>query len=165
MTTFEIAEKYKKLYEIINNSNIDPETGEVLYEIDEALEYEIKQLDDTRDKKLESIEYLKREFKKSEEALKEEAKRLTDRAKSFTNKIEELKKLQDILLDGEKLKTDKFTFYYKNTKSVDVDINTLPSEYKKVEYKALKAEISKALKAGKEVAGAKFVENTSLIVK
>ena len=165
MTTFEIAGKYKKLYEIINSSNIDPETGEVLYEIDEALEYELKQLDDTRDKKLESIEYLKREFKKSEEALKEEAKRLTDRAKSFTNKIEELKKLQDILLDGEKLKTDKFTFYYKNTKSVVVDINTTPSEYKKVEYKALKAEISKALKAGKEVAGAKFVENTSLVVK
>lgn len=165
MTTFEIGAEFRALEDLINNS-IDPETGEVLYDVNEALQYEIEALKSTRDDKLESIEYLKRELKASEEALKEEAKRLKKRADSLKKKQDYLKGLQDYLLKGKKLKTDKFTFSYRISKSVDIlNIELLPSEFKAVEYKPLKTEISKALKDGKEVAGAELIENKSLSVR
>lgn len=69
-------------------------------------------------------------------------------------------------MQGEKLKSDKFTFSYRITKSVDVlNIELLPSDFKVIEYKPLKKEIAKALKDGKEVEGALLVEKKSLSVR
>ena len=62
MTTFEIMQEYRALEELIENS-YDPESGEVLYDVDEVLKEEIEKLQENREQKLESIEYLKRELK------------------------------------------------------------------------------------------------------
>ena len=165
MTTFDIAKEYRALEELIENS-YDHETGEVVYDVDEVLKEDIEKLQDKKINKLERLEYLKREFKAKEDALKVEANRLRERAKSFNKKQEYFKKMQDFLLQGEKLKTDKFTFSYRTTKSVDIlNVEILPCEFKVVEYKPLKKEIAKALKEGKEVEGAELVEKKSLSIR
>ncbi len=158
MRTFEIKQELFALQELMEQDDINMETGEVIDNSDEinslsdALDVEI-------DDKLDGIEYIKREFKAVEKSLAEEIKRLQQRKAMMARKQEQLKQLQDFILSGEKRKTDKFTFYYGRSESVSLfDESLIPSEYIKLEPKIDKTEIKKALKRGEEVAGATLSE-------
>ena len=168
MKTFDILSEYYSLMEMIeeaeNNPEFNPETGEVI-PVEEILKDEIEKLDGEKVTKLENIEYLKRDNKSKIDTLNEEIKRLQGRKKSFENANNNLAKLQDYLLKGEKLKTDKFTFSYRKSKAVEiVDEDLIPDEYKKIEYKVNKIELKKVLENTK-IQGAELVEKQSLSVR
>jgi uncharacterized small protein (DUF1192 family) len=168
MKTFDIMQEYCSLLELIeeaeSNPEFNPETGEVI-PVEEILKEEIERLQGEKVTKLENIEYLKRDNKSKIEALSEEIKRLQARKKSFENANSNLAKLQDYLLQGEKLKTDKFTFSYRKSKVVNiVDEDLIPDEYKKIEYKVDKMKLKKILEKEK-IQGAELIEKKSLSVR
>ena len=168
MKTFDILSEYYTLMELIeeaeNNPEYNPETGEII-PVEEILKEEIEKLEGEKIEKLENIEYLKRDNKSKIDTLADEIKRLQGRKKSFENANDNLTKLQDYLLQGEKLKTDKFTFSYRKSKVVNiVDEDLIPDEYKKIEYKVDKMKLKKILEKEK-IQGAELIEKKSLSVR
>lgn len=165
MTTFTILSEYHAINDLQESIEYDEETGELI-DNSETIKELLNELEADKDSKLDNIEYMKRNFKVSEDGLSSEIKRLTERKNSMKKKQEQLIKLQDFLLNGEKVKTDKFTFFYGSSKSVDIeDESAIPEAYLKVEFKVNKTEIAKSLKAGGAVTGAKLIEKTSLKVR
>ena len=168
MKTFDILSEYYALMELIeeaeNNPEYNPETGEVI-PVEEILKDEIEKLQGEKIEKLENIEYLKRDNKSKIDTLNEEIKRLQGRKKSFEKANDNLTKLQDYLLQGEKLKTDKFTFSYRKSKAVEItNEDLIPDEYKKIEYKVDKMKLKKILEKEK-IQGAELIEKKSLSVR
>jgi DNA repair exonuclease SbcCD ATPase subunit len=168
MKTFDILSEYYSLMELIeeaeNNPEYNPETGEII-PVEEILKEEIEKLEGEKIEKLENIEYLKRDNKSKIDTLADEIKRLQGRKKSFENANDNLTKLQDYLLQGEKLKTDKFTFSYRKSKAVEIiNEDLIPDEYKKIEYKVDKMKLKKALENTK-IQEAELVEKKSLSVR
>ncbi len=164
-TTFSILAEFKAINELTNEVEYDEETGEVI-DNTETIKTLLDELNNSKEEKLDNIEYVKREFKMRETALQDEIKRLQERKASMASKQEQLKNLQEFLMNGEKVKTDKFTFSYGTTKSVDItDESAIPEAYLKVEFKVNKTELAKVLKAGGAVDGAELVEKTSLRVR
>ncbi len=165
MRTFEIKQELFALQELMEQDDVDMETGEVVDNSD-AINSLSDALDVEIDDKLDGIEYIKREFKAVEKSLSDEIKRLQQRKAMMARKQEQLKQLQDFILSGEKRKTDKFTFYYGRSESVSLfDESLIPSEYIKLEPKIDKTEIKKALKRGEEIAGATLSESINLGVR
>ena len=164
-TTFSILSEFKAMHELTDEIEFDEETGEVIDNTD-TIKALLDELNNSKEDKLDNIEYVKREFKMREAALQDEIKRLTARKASMVSKQDQLKGLQEFLMNGEKVKTDKFTFSYGTTKSVEIeDESEIPEAYLKVEFKVNKTEIAKALKAGGAITGAKLIEKTSLRVR
>lgn len=117
MKTFEILEQFRKLEDMMNE--FDSETGEFIYK-EEDLAYFVKDLNEKKELKLNNIEDLKREYKARNEALKDKIKSLQSKVKQNDKTIDNLLFLQNVLLDGEKLKTDEYNFFYKSSQSVIV---------------------------------------------
>lgn len=164
-STFTILEEFRAINELTSEVEFDEETGEVI-DNTETIKVLLAELNNSKEEKLDNIEYVKREFKLSEEGLQSEIKRLQERKASMVSKQDQLKKLQEFLLNGEKVKTDKFTFSYGTSKSVEIeDESEIPEAYLKVEFKVNKTEIGKALKAGGAITGAKLIEKTTLRVR
>lgn len=168
MRIFDIMSEYYALLEMIEqaeeNPEFNPETGEII-PVEEILKDEIAKLNDEKETKLENLEYLKREIKSNADSLADEIKRLQARKKSFENQVEKLKSLQEYLLQGEKLKTNKFTFSYRKSESIEVeDEDLIPDEFKIITYKIDKTNLKKALKED-EIKGAKIIEKRSLVVR
>lgn len=163
MTTFEIKQEYQALTELLENE-FDPETGEFV-DVESILKEEIEKLNDEKESKLENIEYLKRDFKAKSVSLKDEIKRLQARAKSFERQVENLTKLQIFLLNGEKLKTDKFTFSFRKSKAVEIENeDIIPDDFKVISYRVDKTKLKKVLE-NEVIPGAKIVEKKSLSVR
>lgn len=152
-----------KLYEIdqaILNC-IDLETGEII---------DTEQLDKLtmeRDAKLENVACWIKELKAEAEALKAEKMAFAKRQQVAENKMESLKKYLAYALDGKAFKTTRASVTFRKSQAVEVtDIYNLDENYLRYkEPEADKAAIKEALKAGKTVAGATLVENTSVIIK
>lgn len=117
MKVFEIKEQFRKLEEMMNE--INQETGEFIYST-ESLSHFVKELEEKKELKLNNIEDLKREYKSRNDALDDKIKSLQARKKQFNKIIDNLKFLQSVLLDGEKLKTDEYNFYFTTSKSLKV---------------------------------------------
>ena len=163
-TVFDIKEGYREVENMINTLD---ENGECAFSQDQINDY-INQLDGLKEEKLENIEYLKKEYLGDVNTLAEEIKRLQARKKSRENTIKDLNELQLDLLNGEKVKTAKFTFSFRKTESVEVlsdkdikDDKTL----NKVTIKPDLTAIKKAIKAGRTFEGISIVEKTSLLVR
>ena len=165
MKTFDIKQELFALRELLEQEDIDPETGEV-FDNSESIKQLSDELEVEIDDKLEGIEYIKREYKATEQMLASEIKRLQERKAMMARKQEQLKKLQDFILSGEKRKTDKFTFYYSSSESVNLfDESEVPSDYFKFEPKIDKTAIKKALKSGESVPGAELETKFNLAVR
>ena len=152
-----------KLYEIdeaILNC-IDIETGEII---------DAEQLDKLtmeREAKLENVACWIKELKAEAEALKAEKMAFAKRQQVAENKMESLKKYLAYALDGQAFKSTRVSVTFRKSQSVEVaDIWKLDENYLRYkEPEADKTAIKEALKAGKAVAGATLVENTSVIIK
>ena len=69
-------------------------------------------------------------------------------------------------VDGQRLKTEKFTFSFRKSSKVEVaDMDSLPQEFIKVERTVSRSELAKALKAGEQIEGAALIENQSLSIR
>lgn len=117
MKVFDIKSAFRELEEKMSEFN--PETGEFLHNEDEFKEF-IEALNEKKELKLNNIEDLKREYKSKIGGLEDKIKSLNGRKKQFEKIIDNLQFLQKVLLDGEKLKTDEYSFYFTTSKSVKV---------------------------------------------
>ena len=152
-----------KLYEIDQAilDCIDLETGEII---------DTEQLDKLtmeREAKLENVACWIKELKAEAEALKAEKMAFAKRQQVAENKMESLKKYLAYALDGQAFKTVRASVTFRKSQAVEIaDIYKLDENYLRYkEPEADKTAIKEALKAGKTVAGATLVENTSVIIK
>ena len=101
--------------------------------------------------------------------LKAEEKRLSERRKAMENNVVQMKeRMADTLktVDGQRLKTERFTFSFRKSTLVKVeDESVIPPQFIKVEKTISRAELAKALKNGKHIEGAKLIENQSLSIR
>ena len=152
-----------KLYEIDEaiTKCVDAETGEII----DAEQLDKLQME--REEKLESIALWIKDLKAEAEALKAEKMAFAERQKVAENKMESLKKYLAYALDGRAFKTTRASVSFRKSQAVEItDIYKLDENYLRYkEQEAEKTAIKEALKAGKEVAGATLVENTSVIIK
>lgn len=162
----------KPLYEInadidtLIESCIDPETGEVIEDLDERL----NELTIARAEKIENLAFVIKNYKAEAEKLDKFKKQVDARLKAYTNNIERLKRyLASCMNDGEKFKSTMNSIYFMHTKSVNVSDAFFAAEeneqYMRVKKEANKDAIKTALDAGETVAGAELVENISLVVR
>lgn len=152
-----------KLYEIDEaiTKCVDAETGEII---------DAEQLDKLymeKEEKLENIALWIKDLKAEAEALKAEKMAFAERQKVAENKMESLKKYLAYALDGKAFKTTRASVSFRKSQAVEIsDIYKLDENYLRYkEPEADKTAIKEALKAGKTVAGATLVENTSVIIK
>ena len=166
MTTFEIKDSFRKLEEMMNE--FDQETGEFIYST-ESLSHFVKELEEKRELKLNNIEDLKREYKARNDALDIKIKSLQARKKQNETQINNLKFFQEVLLDGEKLKTDEYTFYYTNSESVIVPdkIDESLGNFTKTTIEWDKTKIKDAIKLGEDLSsyGIGIQKKSSLAVR
>lgn len=140
---------------------VDLETGEII---------DTEQLDKLtmeREAKLENVACWIKELKAEAEALKAEKMAFAKRQQVAENKMESLKKYLAFALDGNAFKSTRASVTFRKSQAVEItDIYKLDENYLRYkEPEADKTAIKEALKAGKEVAGATLVENTSVIIK
>ncbi len=167
MNTYDIVTELYALRTLIETDSFDvnEETGEV-FDNSKVLQELSDELNVAKEDKADGIAYIMKEFKDAEKLLQDEIKRLQDRKAMMKRKQDSLKELLDYLLKGEKLKTNKFTFYYANSSKVVIeDEGAIPEQFLRVEYKIDKTEIGKQLKDFKEVAGATLEITNSLRIK
>ena len=140
---------------------VDAETGEI---IDTE---QLDRLQMERDTKLENVACWIKDLKAEAEALKNEKQALAERQKVAENKMESLKKYLAYALDGKAFKSTRASVLFRKSQAVEIaDIYKLDENYLRCrEPEADKTAIKEALKAGKTVAGATLVENTSVIIK
>ena len=140
---------------------VDLETGEI---IDTE---KLDKLQMEREKKLENVACWIKELKAEAEALKAEKMAFDERQKVADNKAESLKKWLAYALNGQAFKTTRASVSFRKSQKVEIaDIYKLDENYLRYkEPEADKTAIKEALKAGKTVAGATLVENTSVIIK
>ena len=119
--------------------------------------------------KLEGYAMVIKNIQSDIDGLKAEEKRLSDRRKAMENNVERMKQaMRDALLtvEGNRLKTDKFTFSFRKSTSVQITDETLiPPQFIQTETKVVKTDIAKMLKDGAQIPGASLVENQSLQIK
>lgn len=139
---------------------MDEETGEIIEGAMEELE-----LDNIQ--KAENIALSIKNDVAMAKALKEEIDKLTQRLRTCNNGIDSKKKYLPYLLGDKKLKTARVSVSYRNSESVTIDdLGSLTEEYIRIpEPQADKTAIKKAIKAGKEVAGAHIETSKSVIVR
>lgn len=147
-----------------------------LLQIQRMIEDGAEGLDDTLEsielgvaEKLEGYAMVIKNIESDIEGLKAEEKRLAERRKAMENNVKRMKdSMYDALLtvEGNRLKTDKFTFSLRKSTSVQiVDESLIPQQFIQTETKISKTELSKALKNGESIAGASLVENQSLSIR
>ena len=147
LNTFEILQEIRALEDLLNEVNT--ETGEFINNEDVIKDY-ITNLQTSKENKLNNIEDLKLELKAQSEALKQKEEKLYSRRKSIESNIERLKDLQVMLLQGEKLKTDEYTFSFRKSQSVVVpnEVNSRLEIFTKTKIEWDKVAIKKELDKG-----------------
>lgn len=142
---------------------IDHETGEI---IDEDMAERFEQLQIDRDKKIEGIACMIKEFNADAIALKAEKDTLAARQRTAENRAASLKRYLEGYLGGEKFESARAAISYRKSVAVNVmDINSIPQEYLTIKVDANKTAIKNAIKNGDVVAGAELIENRNMVIK
>ena len=167
LRVFDILDEFRALEVLLNE--VDVETGEFLNREDDIKDY-ITKLSIDKATKLNNIEDLKQELNGQIDTLKTKIDKLSSRKKSIESNIDRLKDLQLLLLDGEKLKTDEYTFSFRSSSSVNIyDIEQLEDKYFKIEKKPSLKDIGEAIKnansKGESFFGAEIVNKASLSIR
>ena len=166
-SVYEIRQEFYAIQELIENEEFNEETGEL---IDNSIEIEslLSEIEGDKANKADNIAYLIMQTKDTQDAIKKEVDRLNERKKMFIRQEDKLKELLTFLLGEEKLKTDKFTFYFRSSQSVEItDIDLIPAEYlvAKETFTPDKKKIKEALSDFGTVPGATIIVKKSLGVK
>lgn len=160
-TLKEINEMIHNIEQLIQDG-VDPEEIQLLLDAKEMAEME-------RSTKLEGCAMLIKNLENENLGLKTEKDRFDKRIKRNNDVIERVRQnMTDTLLtvEGNRVKTDKFTFSFRKSTKVEVsDIDSIPTQYVKVERTISRSALAKALKAGDHIEGAKLVENQSLSIR
>lgn len=142
---------------------IDTETGDIV-----DLE-QFENLEIARDKKISDTACFIKNLRAEAEAIKAEKKNLDARQKSAENLANRLEKYLSGYLNGETFKDARVAISYRKSIATqiaeDLDINSLPDEFKKVTVDVNKTAIKDALKKGVIIDGCMLVENTNIQIK
>ena len=174
----------QQIAQIVENGfTFDEETGEVFFTTDD-----LDALNEALDNKLESLAGIYQMYVSKADALKARSKEIAERAKSFENKADKLKKYIDSLMQAnnkEKLEVgDKKLSYKKSTAGNIIDDSALrqyinsKDEYKQKYFSYKEPEIAKKnlkddILASKQddgsyslvIPGFEVVENKNLLIK
>lgn len=167
MNTFSILGEYNALLAMMEEVD---ENGEFIND-DATLKALLDELNQSKSDKLDNIELIKRDFQSKADTLKAEMDRLAKRKKSFESQVDKLQSLQELLLNEDGFKTDRFTFSYRKSESVkvpDVCDNSYPKEWIVTKYQFDKKAIKEAIKkSGIDYSeyGIELVTNVSLQVR
>ena len=164
---YDIKSEFFAIQELLENEEFDEETGELI-DNSEAIKQLLAEIESDKSNKADNIAFLVKQAKDSQEAIKAEIDRLNERKKMFIRQEEKLKELLTFLLSGEKLKTDKFTFSFRSSQSVEItDESLIPAEYLVVKETVTpdKKKIKEVLAEFGEVPGAAIVVKKTLGVR
>ena len=135
----------------------------------EGLEDTLESIELATADKLEGYAMVIKNIESDIEGLKAEEKRLAERRKAMENNVKAMKaSMQGTLLtvEGNRLKTDKFTFSLRKSTAVVVHSDeSIPEDFIRVTRTISKSEIAKVLKSGFEVPGAELTENQILNIR
>jgi len=166
MNTYEISKEFYELQQLIELEEFD-ENGELI-DNSGIIKELLNSLESERNIKADSIAYLVKIANESQNSIKDEITRLNERKTMFLKQENKLKELLAYLLQGEKLKTDRFTFSYRKSTSVHIlDESLIPAEFLKIKETVTvdKMAIKKMLVDFETVAGAELETKNSLTVK
>ena len=155
----------REIVEVIANA-VDPETGEITGDLSS-----LETLEMARDEKIENTGLYIKNLAADIEQLKNEENALKQRRQIKEHRIDRLKQYVSYSLQNaghKKFETPRLSLSFRKTTAVDIDdMDKLPEEYRrtKTEIRADKTAISKAIKNGVEVDGARLVERLSLQIK
>lgn len=156
-TLYELADQYKMLQNFIEENNI------------EGFELALSQIKGEIGEKLEGYAMVMKNIESDITGIKSEEKRLADRRKSMERNLGRIKEnMADALLtvEGNRVKTEKFTFSFRRSTSVQIENDAaIPPQFIKVERTISRSELAKALKAGEQIEGAQLIENQSLSIR
>ena len=158
MNLFELTTEYVQLLELAEDPDVDPE---VLSDTMEGLTGEIED-------KADSYACVINTIKGDIDVIDAEIKRLQARKKTLSNSVERIKNhlyTSMVAMDMRKIKTAKHSFSIaKNGGKIpvvytaDVDIDTLPAEFVKIEKSVATDAVRSYLEAGKELTFARLGE-------
>ncbi|HFR4575949.1 TPA: siphovirus Gp157 family protein [Streptococcus suis] len=101
-------------------------------------------------------------FKQAKQEFYEKEKNAKAKAEKYKETIERALKISN----KQKVDAGLFTVSLRKSKQVDIlDETKIPLEFMKMEYKPIKAELAKHLKAGEVIEGATMIEKESLQVR
>lgn len=156
-TLYELTDQYKMLQNFIEENNV------------EGFELALSQIYGEIGEKLEGYAMVLKNIESDIAGIKAEEKRLADRRKSMESNLARIKEnMADALLtvEGNRVKTEKFTFSFRKSTSVQIENDAaIPPQFIKVEKTISRSELAKALKAGEQIEGAQLVENQSLQIR
>ena len=156
-TLYELTDQYKMLQNFIEENNV------------EGFELALSQIKGEIGEKLEGYAMVLKNIESDITGIKSEEKRLADRRKSMESNIARIKEnVTDTLLtvEGNRVKTEKFTFSFRKSTSVQIENDAvIPPQFIKVEKTISRSDLAKALKAGEQIEGAQLVENQSLSIR
>lgn len=156
-TLYELTDQYKMLQNFIEENNV------------EGFELALSQIIGDIGEKLEGYAMVLKNIESDIAGIKSEEKRLADRRKAMESNLARIKEnMAEALLtvEGNRVKTEKFTFSFRKSTSVQIENDAaIPPQFIKVEKTISRSELAKALKAGEQIEGAQLVENQSLSIR
>ena len=157
-TIYELKYQYQALQNFIEEGN------------EEGFELALSQIEDSLAEKLEGYAMVKANIESDIDGVDKEIKRLNERKKSMIKNIDRIKETMfDTLqsVDGNKLKTDKFTFSLRKSTAVNIlDENMIPLNFFIPQQPKIdKISIKENIKKGIIVPGAEIKENKSLSIR
>ena len=161
MKLFEISERYKNLFELLENPEIEPEM------VQSALNEVQGEFND----KAQNIVYIIKNMLSDKEKLDNMQQQLGIKSESLDGKIKHLKdylKAEMLVTNQQKIKTDIFTISLRKSTAVNIlDESAIIDRF--IDCKVIrtlsKSAIKEALKAGETVVGAELKENQNLNIK
>lgn len=135
----------------------------------EAIENTLEMLDLSIEEKIENTAKYMVNVEADIQGLKTEIDRLTKIKKAKENAVERLKNNVEYAMKQkgvEKLEVGTFKAGYRKSESVEIiNLDVIPADFTKVEIKADKTAIKKAIKAGETVEGAEIKVNQNFYIK
>lgn len=163
-TLYELTADWQELQEMLESEAYDEET---IKNTMECVKYEIEIKAENYGKIIKNIDASKKSVEAAKQAVRKEIERLDSKIKALDKSINVLKENlgETMKLMGERtIKTNLFTFYFQNNKSVFItdEKKALEGEYIKKEIKLDKKALLEALKNGKEIEYAELKEEKGL---
>ena len=135
----------------------------------EAIQNTLEMIDLSIEEKIENTAKYMVNVESDIQGLKTEIDRLTKIKKAKENAVERLKNNVEYAMKQkgiEKLEVGTFKAYYKKSESVEItNLDVIPADYTRVEIKADKVAIKKAIKSGEVVDGAHIQTNMNFYIK
>jgi len=156
-TLYELTNQYKMLQNFIEENDA------------EGFELALSQIEGEVASKLEGYAMVIKNIESDISGIKAEEKRLAERRKTMESNVDRMKQaMQDALLtvEGNRVKTDKFTFSFRKSTAVKIEDETLiPPQFIETKTEVVKSDLMKMLKDGAQIPGASLIENKSLQIK